>query len=100
MRTEHLEYVGRYAWQNYQLMNNTGEKTGDVERSPGQALLLGTELWCKTRSWYPGSSSDKKSKIRSFISCLSEKWVISALETIKDVAGSKGELILYFKSKF
>ena len=32
MRTEHLEYVGRYAWQNYQLMNNTGEKTGDVER--------------------------------------------------------------------
>ena len=100
MRTEHLEYVGRYAWQNYQLMNNTGEKTGDVERSPGQALLLGTESWCKTRSWYPGSSSDKKSKIRSFVSYLSEKWVISALETIKDVAGSKGELILYFKSKF
>ena len=100
MRTEHLIYVGRYAWQNHQLMNNTGEKTGDVERSPGQALLLGTELWCKTRSWYPGSSSDKKSKIRSFVSYLSEKWVISALEMIKDVAGSKGELILYFKSKF
>ena len=62
MQKEHLKYVGQYAWQNHQLMNNTGEKTGDVERSPGQALLLGTELWCKTRSWYPGSSPDKKSK--------------------------------------
>ena len=30
----------------------------------------------------------------------SERWVISALEMTKDVAGSKGELILYFKSKF
>ena len=29
-----------------------------------------------------------------------EKWVMAALEIIKDVAGSKGELILYFKSKF
>ena len=70
MRTEHLKYVGRYAWQNYQLMNNTGEKTGDVERSPGQALLLGTESWCKGRSWYPGSSSDKKSN-NSFLYILS-----------------------------
>ena len=34
------------------------------------------------------------------LSYLSEKWVISALEMTKDVAGSKGELILYFKSKF
>ena len=32
MQTEHLKYVGQYAWQNHQLMNNTGEKTGDVER--------------------------------------------------------------------
>ena len=32
MQTEHLKYVDRYAWQNHQLMNNTGEKTGDVER--------------------------------------------------------------------
>ena len=29
-----------------------------------------------------------------------EKWVMAALEIIKDVASSKGELILYFKSKF
>ena len=35
-----------------------------------------------------------------FLSYLSEKWVNSALEMIRDVAGSKGELILYFKSKF
>ena len=100
MQAEHLKYVDRNTWQNYQLINNTGEKTGDVERSPGLALLLGTELWRKSRSWYPGSSPDKKSRLIPFISYLSEKWVISALEMIKDVAGSKGELILYFKSKF
>ena len=35
-----------------------------------------------------------------FLFYLSGKWVMAALEIIKDVAGSKGELILYFKSKF
>ena len=35
-----------------------------------------------------------------FLLYLSGKWVMPALEIIKAVAGSKGELILYFKSKF
>ena len=82
--------------------NNTGEKTGDVERSPGLALVLDIELNTWHRSWscYPGSFPYKKSRLIPFLFYLSGKWVMAALEIIKDVAGSKGELILYFKSKF
>ena len=82
--------------------NNTGEKTGDVERSPGLALVLDTELNSWRRSWscYPGSFPYKKSRLIPFLFYLSGKWVMAALEIIKAVAGSKGELILYFKSKF
>ena len=48
----------------------------------------------------PGFFSDRYFDLFLFLSYLSEKWVNSALKMIRDVAGSKGELILYFKSKF
>ena len=58
------------------------------------------KLWRRSWSCYPGSFPYKKSRLIPFLFYLSGKWVMAALEIIKDVAGSKGELILYFKSKF
>ena len=48
----------------------------------------------------PGFFSDRYFDLFLFLSYLSEKWVSSALKMTRRLAGSKGELILYFKSNF
>ena len=63
-------------------------------------LIFELNMWRRSWSCYPGSFPYKKSRLIPFLFYLSGKWVMAALEIIKDVAGSKGELILYFKSKF
>ena len=51
MQTKHFKHVDRNTWQNCQSINNTGRKTGDVERSPDLAPPLDPELWRKSWSW-------------------------------------------------
>ena len=63
-------------------------------------LIFKLNMWRRSWSCYPGSFPYKKSRLIPFLFYLSGKWVMAALEIINDVAGSKGELILYFKSKF
>ena len=102
MQAKHLKYVDRNTWQNCQLIKIT------PARKP--VMLNGVLVWPFCLVLNCDANLDlgilDRLQIRNpdlflfFISCLSEKWVISALEMTKDVAGSKGELILYFKSKF
>ena len=101
MQAEHLKYVGCNTWQSSQLMKITpARKPVMLNGVLVWPFCLILNLWRKSWSWYPGSFPDKKSRLIPFLSYLSEKWVIPALEITKDAAGSKGELILYFKSKF
>ena len=83
-----------------QQINNTGRKP--VMLNGVLILLLRLILDCDANLdlGNPGFFFDRYFWFISFLSYLSEKWVNSALEMIRDVAGSKGELILYFKSKF
>ena len=101
MQAEHLKYVDRNTWQNCQLIKLTpARKPVMLNGVLVWPFCLILNLWRKSWSWYPGSFPDKKSRLIPFLSYLSERWVIPALEITKDAAGSKGELILYFKSKF
>ena len=83
-----------------QQINNTGRKP--VMLNGVLILLLRLILDCDANLdlGNPGFFFDRYFWFISFLSYLSEKWVNSALKMIRDVAGSKGELILYFKSKF
>ena len=101
MQAEHLKYVDRNTWQDCQLIKIT------PARKP--VMLNGVLVWplrlilnCDANLDLgdPGLFPDRYSWLISFLPYLSEKWVNSVLEMIRDVAGSKGELILYFKSKF
>ena len=103
MQTEHLKYVERCVRRNPQLIKITPARKpvmlNGVLAWPS-CLIFELNTWRRSWSCYPGSFPYKKSRLIPFLFYLSEKWVTSALEIIKDVAGSKGELILYFKSKF
>ena len=83
-----------------QQINNTGRNP--VMLNGVLILLLCLVLDCDANLnlGNPGFFSDRYFWFISFLSYLSEKWVNSALKMIRGLAGSKGELILYFKSKF
>ena len=83
-----IEFVNKF--------DNTTVKTGDVERSPTPTPPLALGLWAKSwswKSWFPFQWTSFSCLISS-----EYKWV--RRETMGRVAGSRSELILYFKSKF
>ena len=103
IRNKYLKYwtsLGEYSlwiWVEFaNNLNDTTGKTGDVERSSDPTPVLALGLWAK--SW----SFESRFLIQwtSFSYYVSSEFACVRREIMERVAGSRSELILYFKSIF